>query len=140
MSGISQKSTFYRYPVQGMKWSFCRGLTVLHSGGLAGNVMAAAEGATRQQQPPLRRSMSFSSYEALHGVWTAKDVIQNAGCALVLTAYASRVACAYCNESLQKSFNTPVLFERVMSTPEAQHVLVIMRGLVWRVKGRKKSL
>ena len=27
----------------------------------------------------LRRSASFSAYETLHGVWTAKDVIQSAG-------------------------------------------------------------
>lgn len=36
--------------------------------------------ASRTHRPQrLRRSASFSAYETLHGVWTAKDVIQSAG-------------------------------------------------------------
>jgi Partial alpha/beta-hydrolase lipase region len=38
------------------------------------------EGASRTYRSQrLRRSASFSAYETLHGVWTAKDVIQSAG-------------------------------------------------------------
>ena len=44
--------------------------------------IAELEGdASRAHHRParLRRSASFSAYETLHGVWTAKDVIQSAG-------------------------------------------------------------
>jgi Partial alpha/beta-hydrolase lipase region len=44
--------------------------------------VAELEGdASRAHHRParLRRSASFSAYETLHGVWTAKDVIQSAG-------------------------------------------------------------